>query len=123
MEKIAAIHTKGHYSAAVIHKSTIYIAGQLPIDYEAGKTLPEGGIQEQTLVALNNLARVLERSGSSVSRVLKTTVYISDVAYWPLVNEVYAAFFGAHKPARSIVPVSPLHHGCLVEIEAIACID
>lgn len=123
MEKITATHTKGHYSAAVIHNGTVYVAGQLPIDYEAGKTAPEGGIREQTLVALQNLARVLEQSGSGVSQVLKTTVYIADVEYWPAVNEVYAGFFGAHKPARSIVPVSSLHHGCLVEIEAIACLS
>lgn len=121
MEKIAATHSKGHYSAAVVHQNTVYVAGQLPIDFADGETLPKGGIEEQTLTALKNLASVLRESGSDIEQVLKTTVYISNIDYWPAVNKVYAEFFGQHKPARTIVPISELHYGSLIEIDAIAC--
>lgn len=120
MQTIPAVHSKGHYSAAVIHQDTVYVAGQLPVNYAAGETLPQGGIEEQTLTALRNLEEVLIQSGSSVNKVLKTTVYISNIEYWATVNKVYAGFFGEHKPARTIVPISELHYGCLVEIDAIA---
>ena len=62
-------------------------------------------------------------AGSGIDRVLKTTVYVSDIALWGRVNATYAAFFGEHRPARSVVPTRELHFGCLVEIDAIAAIS
>lgn len=114
--------SKGHYSPAVIHGDLVYISGQLPINYAAGEKLPAGGIKEQTRQALENLEDVLKQCGSTKHQVLKTTVYIPDIAFWPVVNEIYAEFFGDHKPARTIVPTNPLHFAALIEIEATAYI-
>jgi 2-iminobutanoate/2-iminopropanoate deaminase len=80
-------------------------------------------IEEQTEQALKNLAQVLKEANSDLSRVIKTTVYISDIKFWDRVNEVYGRLFGAHRPARSIVPTKELHYGFQVEIEAIAAVD
>lgn len=112
--------SKGHYSPAVIHGDLAYISGQLPINYAAGETLPEGGIEEQTRVALKNLDDVLKQCRSSKQQVLKTTVYIADITYWQVVNEIYGVFFGNHKPSRTIVPTNTLHFNALIEIDAIA---
>ena len=117
-----SLQSKGHYSPAVIHGGLAYVSGQLPINYDAGETLPSGGLEEQTWQVLKNLEQVLMQCGSSKQQVLKTTVYIADIAYWPAVNAIYADFFGDHKPARSIVPTNTLHFNAVIEIEAIAYI-
>jgi 2-iminobutanoate/2-iminopropanoate deaminase len=114
--------SKAHYSAAVVHENIVYVSGQLPVDMDTGE-LPEGTIEDQTRLALSNLSRILEASGSSMEKVLKTTAYISDVSLWGDVNKVYAEVFGQHKPARSVVPVSNLHYGALIEIDAIAYVQ
>lgn len=120
------IHTEtsrtspGHYSPATIHNGIAYISGQLPFNPADGEIKPSGTIEEQTAKALQNLERVLALCKSKKENVLKTTVYIPDIAYWPAVNEVYQNFFGQHKPARTIVPTTTLHFGALIEIEAIA---
>lgn len=111
--------SKAHYSSAVVHNGIVYVSGQLPMDPEKGAPV-EGGIEEQARAALQSLSEVLETAGSSKERVLRTTAYISDVALWGRVNEVYAEFFGDHKPARTIVPTTELHYGCLIEIDAVA---
>ncbi len=109
----------GHYSPGVIAGGMLYISGQLPIDPGTGK-IAEGGIREQTKQALANVGRVLEAAGCRREDVVMCRVYISDMGNWDAVNEVYAEFFGAHKPARAVVPTRELHHGALVEIEATA---
>ncbi|MBQ6292777.1 MAG: RidA family protein [Lachnospiraceae bacterium] len=109
----------GHYSPGVIAGGMLYISGQLPIDPGTGK-IAEGGIREQTKQALANVGRVLEAAGCCREDVVMCRVYISDMGNWDAVNEVYAEFFGAHKPARAVVPTRELHHGALVEIEATA---
>ncbi|WP_371362212.1 2-iminobutanoate/2-iminopropanoate deaminase [Sporomusa rhizae] len=114
--------SKGHYSPAVIHDGVVYISGQLPINYATNETLPVGGVEEQILQALANLECVLKQCGSSKQQILRTTVYIPDVAYWPVVNEIFAEFFGEHKPARTVVPTNTLHFNALIEIDAIAYI-
>jgi 2-iminobutanoate/2-iminopropanoate deaminase len=111
----------GHYAQAIVHGGLVYVSGQLPIDAETGEKC-SGPIDEQTKLALDNLAGILEAAGSSVDRVLKTTVYISDISLWAQVNEVYASFFGTHRPARAVVPSRDLHFGLKVEIEAIAAL-
>ena len=111
----------GHYSQAVIHNGLIYIAGQLPIDPATGEQ-KLGSIEEQTEQVLANLRAIVEAAGSDLSRVLKTTVYVSDIELWGKVNEIYARTFGEHRPARAVVPVKDLHYGFKIEIEAIAAI-
>jgi len=111
----------GHYSQAVIHDGLIYVSGQLPIDPTSGKPRV-GSIEEQTQLAIGNLASVLAAAGSGLSRVIKTTVYVSNIDLWGRVDAVYAECFGDHRPARAVVPTRDLHFGCQVEIEAVAAI-
>lgn len=111
----------GHYSQAVIHNGLVYIAGQLPIDPATGEK-KLGPIEEQAEQVLANISAILEAAGSDMSRLLKMTVYISDIELWGKVNEVYARALGEHRPARAIVPVNELHYGFKIEIEAIAAI-
>lgn len=111
----------GHYSQAIAHHGIVYVAGQLPIDPVTGaKKL--GNIEEQAEQALKNVAAILEAADSDLTHVLKVTVYISDMEHWGPVNAVCARLFGAHKPARSVVPTRELHHGFMIEIEAIAAV-
>ncbi|MEO0483464.1 MAG: RidA family protein [Planctomycetota bacterium] len=110
----------GHYSQAMVHNGLAYVSGQLPIT-PAGEHIT-GDIEAQTRQTLANLAAILEASGSSMGRVIKATVYVTDVAHWPKVNAVYAEAFGEHRPARAVVPTRDLHHGFLVEVEAIAAV-
>lgn len=122
VDTVHSLNSKGHYSPAVVHGGLVYVSGQLPINYEAGDTLPAGDIEQQTRQALYNLNYVLDQAGTSKQQVIKTTVYIPDIEYWPAVNKVYAEYFGSHKPARTIVPTNELHFKSLVEIEALAYI-
>ena len=109
----------GHYSQAVVHNGLIYVSGQLPINPQTGEKIL-GPIEEQTEQVLLNVAGILRAADSDLGRVLKMTVYISDMSLWGRVNEVYARVMGEAKPARAIVPVKELHYGFLIEIEAIA---
>lgn len=111
----------GHYSQAVVHDGLVFVSGQLPID-PATRAPVTGSIEEQTEVVLRNLVAILEAAGSGVDKVLKTTVYVSNIELWGRVNATYAAFFGEHRPARAVVPTRDLHFGCLVEIDAIAAV-
>jgi len=117
-----SLNSNGHYTPAVVHGGLVYVSGQLPINHEAGATLPSGGIEEQTKQALYNLDYVLDQAGASKEQVLKTTIYIPNIEYWPMVNKIYAEFFGSHKPARTIVPTTELHFKSLIEIDAVAYI-
>jgi reactive intermediate/imine deaminase len=108
----------GHYSPCVEHNGLLYISGQLPLDPNTG-TIPEG-IAAQTGQVLSNIGRLLHAAGSSREKVLQVRIYVSDIGLWDQVNEVYAAYFGGHKPARCVVPSGRLHHGCLIEAEALA---
>ena len=109
----------GHYSQAVIHGGLIYISGQLPLNPFTGEKVT-GSIEEQTQQILDNVDTLLKDAGSSKKKVLKCTLYISDINLWGRVNQVYADFFGKHKPARAVVPVKDLHFGFKIEIELIA---
>ena len=112
----------GHYSQGMIHGGLVFVSGQLPIDPASGQPRI-GSIEEQTELAIANVASVLAAAGSSLDRVIKTTVYVSNIELWGRVNTVYAEFFGEHRPARAVVPTRDLHFGCQVEIEAVASID
>ncbi len=112
----------GHYSQAIIHQGVAYIAGQLPIK-PGQKEHVVGSIEEQTRQTLANLDAILRASGSSRDKVLRVTVYVSDVKHWGQVNAIYAEFFGNHRPARTVVPVGTLHYGYDLELDAIAAVD
>ena len=112
----------GHYSQAIVHNGLVYVAGQLPIDPASGEK-KLGPIEEQAEQVLANIRAILQAAGSDLSRVLKMTVYISDISLWGKVNEVYTRKLGDHRPARAIVPVNELHYGFQIEIEAIAALN
>ncbi len=107
-----------HYSPAIEHNNTIYVSGQLPI--LKGQSSAPDKIEDQTQIALEKMETILKAAGSSKEKVLKVTIYVTDVKYWGQVNAVYAKFFGDHRPARAIIPVNALHYNCLLELEAIA---
>ena len=111
----------GHYSQAVIHNGTVYVAGQLPID-PTDRDAPPGDAAAQARRALENVRLILEAAGSGLDLVLQVTLYVSDISYWGDVNRVYAEVMGDHKPARAVVPVQELHFGYLVEIQAVAAL-
>ncbi|HMO37358.1 MAG TPA: Rid family hydrolase, partial [Gemmatales bacterium] len=85
----------GHYSQAVIHQGVVYVAGQLPI-VPGQKEHQKGSIVEQTRQTLSNLDAILLAAGSNREKVLRVTVYVSDVKHWPEVNAAYAEYFGTH---------------------------
>jgi 2-iminobutanoate/2-iminopropanoate deaminase len=112
---------RGHYSQAVVHGGVVYVAGQLPIvPGEPEKQL--ASFEEQARRVIDNVLAILDEAGSGAELILKATVYITDVSHWPAFNEIYAEKLGAHKPARTVVPVAALHYGYLVEMDAIAAL-
>ncbi len=111
----------GHYSQALVNNGLVFVSGQLPIKPGEATHVP-GGIEQQTEQVLHNLQEVLAAAGSRLDLVLKTTVYITDISLWGQVNEVYGRFFAEHRPARSIVPVTALHYGYQIELDAIAAL-
>ena len=108
----------GPYSQAVVAGEMFFTSGQLGIDPETN-VLPEG-IEAQTRQSLRNIRAILGEAALDITDVIKTVVYIKNMADFPVVNEIYASFFGDHRPARSCVEVSQLPKGGLIEIEVIA---
>jgi 2-iminobutanoate/2-iminopropanoate deaminase len=109
------------YSQAIKANGLVFVAGQLGL--EPGASAPvEGGIVAQTEQALRNVQRILEAAGSSLSGLVKTTVFLRNLDDFPGMNEVYAGFVGEQPPARSTIEVGRLPSGALVEIEAIALV-
>lgn len=109
----------GPYSQAVKVGSLVFCSGQIPLDPVSG-SLVAGDIAAATEQTLKNLDAVLTAAGASPSRVVKTTVYLTDMADFASVNAVYGRYFGDHKPARVCVQVCALPKGAKVEIEAVA---
>lgn len=109
----------GPYSQAVKHHGIVYTSGQIPLDPATGN-LVEGDFAAHTRRVFENLKAVLTEAGSDFSRVLKATVYLSDMANFPILNGIYAEYFGDHKPARSTVAVAQLPKGATVEIDLVA---
>ena len=109
----------GPYSQAIVQGGLVYTAGQVALDPATMELVP-GGVAEQAERALANLAAVLAEAGSGFDRVIKTTVYLVDMADFGAMNEVYARHFGTHRPARSTVAVAGLPKGARVEIDVIA---
>lgn len=112
----------GHYSQAIEHNSLLYISGQLPLDHKNNNLMP-AGIRNQAELVLDKLDQILLTSGSNRNQVIQVRIYISDVHLWSEVNEVFAAFFGTHKPVRCIIPAGPLRYHALIELEAIAALN
>lgn len=110
----------GPYSQAIVANGFVFCSGQVALEPGRGGALVGSDVAAQTKRALSNLAAVLEAAGSGLARVVKTTVYLADMAHFPAMNQVYAECFGATRPARATVAVAGLPKGALVEIEAIA---
>jgi reactive intermediate/imine deaminase len=112
---------RGHYSQAIVHGGLVYVAGQLPIvPGEPEKQL--SSFEDQARRVMDNVAAILAEAGSGLDLVVKATVYIADIAHWPDFNRIYAERLGAHRPARTVVPVAQLHYGYLVEMDVIAAL-
>jgi len=111
----------GPYSQGVRANGLLFTAGQVALDPATGE-LVSGGIAEQTTRAMENLRAVLTAAGTDFSQVVKTTVFLIDMADFTAMNEVYGRAFGAHRPARSTVAVAALPRGARVEIEVIAVV-
>ncbi len=112
----------GPYSAGVKAGGFVFTAGQLGIDPESGEFV-SGGIEAQTRKALENLSAVLEAAGTSLKKVVKTTVFLYDMNDFGAMNGIYGQFFTDQYPARSAVQVARLPKDGLVEIEAVALLD
>ncbi|KAI8378368.1 endoribonuclease L-PSP [Blakeslea trispora] len=125
---LSRVHTEsapaalGPYSQAIKVNGFVYTSGQIPIDPATGEVI-EGGIKEHTKQVLLNLTEVLKAAGSSLEKVVKTTVFLRDMNDFAPMNEVYGSFFSSHQPARSCVQVARLPKDVPVEIECIALTD
>jgi 2-iminobutanoate/2-iminopropanoate deaminase len=122
--KIKIINSKkapaaiGPYSQALIVDKLIFCSGQIGIDPKTSNLVQ--GIENQTKQILENLKNILEEAGSSLDKVIKTTIFLTNINDFQKVNEIYGQYFSSHKPARSTVCVASLPKGALIEIEAIA---
>jgi len=112
----------GPYSQAVVSNGWAFLSGQIPLD-PASNQIIEGGIAAQTERVIENLKSVLEAAGSSLERVVKTTVYLKDMGEFAAMNEVYGRYFGSNPPARATVEVARLPKDVRVEIECIAGVE
>lgn len=115
----AAPRAIGPYSQAIVTGGLVFTAGQIALDPATGEVVP-GGVAEQTERVMANLRAILRAAGADLDRVVKTTVFLADMADFAAMNEVYARHFGDHRPARSTVAVAGLPRGVRVEIEAVA---
>ena len=109
----------GPYSQAVKHHGILYTSGQIALDPATGE-LVQGDFEAQARRVFANLAAVLKEAGSSFERVMKATVYLTDLGNFAVLNKIYAEQFGDHKPSRTTVQVSALPRGSQVEIDLVA---
>lgn len=110
----------GPYSQAVVVNGMVYTSGQIALTPEGSDELLKEDVVVQAVRVMKNLEAVLEAAGSSLDKVLKTTIFLADMGDFAVVNEVYAEAFGTHKPVRSTVAVKTLPKNALVEIDAVA---
>lgn len=128
MDSLKRIHTDdapgaiGPYSQAMAHGSLVYTAGQIALDPATGE-LVAGDVAQQTERVMRNLDAILRAAGASLQSVVKTTVFLRDMADFAAMNEVYGKHFGDHRPARSTVAVVGLPRDVSVEIEAVAVVS
>jgi len=112
----------GPYSQAIKAGGFLFCSGQIPLDPDSG-TLIQGGIAEQTHRVMKNLAAVLAAAGTSFDKVVKTTVYLSDMAEFAAMNEIYGQYFPAPAPARATIQAAALPRGVKVEIDLVALLS
>ena len=124
---VRTIHTAsapaaiGPYSQGVIANGFLFTAGQIALDPQSGNVV-DGDVVAQTERVLANLGAIIQAAGGTWEQVVKTTVYLAEMADFPKVNEVYARVFGGARPARSTVQVAGLPRGVLVEIDAVVAL-
>jgi 2-iminobutanoate/2-iminopropanoate deaminase len=109
----------GPYSQGIVAGGFLFTAGQIALDPKTGQVV-DGGVELQTERVMTNLAAVLKEAGASWSNVVKTTVYLHDMADFPAMNEVYGKWLGDARPARSTIQAAGLPRGVLVEIDVVA---
>lgn len=109
----------GPYSQGVISGGLLFVSGQIPLDPETGE-LVEGGIDDQTDQVMRNLLAVLKAAKMGPENVVKTTIYLADLADFPRMNDIYARYLGKEPPARSTVQVAGLPRGARIEVDVIA---
>ncbi len=109
----------GHYSHGTVANGFVFVSGQLPVT-PSGERLVNASFDVQARQVLANVQAVLKAAGSSIDRLVQVRVYVASVEHWPAFNVVYAEWAGSSRPARAVVPTGPLHHGLLVEVEAVA---
>jgi 2-iminobutanoate/2-iminopropanoate deaminase len=125
LSSIAAVVTDqapqpvGHYSQAIRADELIFVSGQLPVALD-GSVASDAPFVEQARLAITNVLSIVRAAGSDRDHIVKITAYIVGMANWTAFNRIYAELMDSAKPARTVVPVLELHHGCLVEVDAIA---
>lgn len=122
LHSLQAPKALGPYSQAIVAGGFVFASGQVPINPATGEFVT-GGIKEQTKQSLTNLSHVLAEAGIDLTRVVKTTVFLSDMDNFGAMNEVYSTFFKEPFPARSAVAVKTLPKGALVEVEVVATLE
>lgn len=125
MEAITSITTAdasqplGHYVQAAAHGGMVFVSGQLAVRPDGTHNVG-ASFEEQALQALANVLAIVKAAGGSPASILKVTAYIVGVENWPIFNRIYGKILGEARPARSVVPVPTLHHGYLIELDAVA---
>jgi reactive intermediate/imine deaminase len=109
----------GHYSPACVGNGFVFVSGQIPSGPD-GVPMVAASFEDQARQTLANVAAALRGAGSGIDKLVQVRVYIDSMDNWPAFNTVYAEWAGQSRPARAVIPVGPLHHGLLVEIEATA---
>lgn len=113
----------GPYSQAIKAGNLLFCSGQIPLDSKTGEMVGGSDVKAQTKQVMENLRAVLQAGGSSFAKVVKTTIFLADLAHFKDVNEIYGGYFSEAPPARATVQVAGLPRGALVEIDAIAVAD
>ena len=109
----------GHYSHVVVAGGLVFVSGQLPIT-PSGEKLNQACFANQARQVLANVSAALAAAGTGVAQLVQVRVYVTDIDHWPAFNTIYADWAGDSRPARAVVPVPMLHHGFLIEVEAVA---
>ena len=111
----------GPYTPAIRYENLLFTSGQIGLDPQTGKLVP-GGVEAEARQALKNMKTLIVAGGSTLDRVIKTTLFLTNIADFAAVNQIYAEYFSSEPPARSTVQVSGLPGGALVEVEAVAAV-
>jgi len=121
VETSAAPAAIGPYSQGIVAGNLMFVSGQLPLDPETGDFV-KGGIETKTHQVIRNIKAIAEAAGTGLDKVVKTTIFLSDLNDFAAVNQVYGQYFGTPPPARSTVQVAALPKGAPIEMEAIICL-